>query len=219
MEFHGVFFDFDYTLGDATEAIVTGFRYGFDKMGLPLPQREQVRHTVGLTLEDGYTALTGDDRPERRAEFRRLYTEKAAPLQVEVTKLFPGAAELLSALKAAEIPAGVVSTKRTDTLRAVLEARGVLPYLVSLTGGDLVDRPKPDPQGLLAAVAALGLKPEQVLFCGDTLIDCETAHRAGTHFCAVLNGTTTRQDFAASGLPVDYMAEDLWALKAWLGLS
>ena len=218
MVFHGVFFDFDYTLGDATEAIVTGFRYGFEQMGLPEPEREAVRRTIGMTLEDGNTTLTGDHRPEQRARFRQLYTEKAAPLQVQVTKLFPGAAELLSALKEAGIPAGVVSTKRTDTLGAVLEARGVRQYLVSLTGGDKVDRPKPDPQGLLAALHELGLKPEEVLYCGDTLIDAETAHRAGTHFCAVLNGTTTRQDFEASSLPMDHAAEDLPDLKRWRGL-
>ncbi|MCI7473403.1 MAG: HAD-IA family hydrolase [Clostridiales bacterium] len=218
MGFQGVFFDFDYTLGDATEAIVAGFRYGFTQMGLPEPEREAVRHTIGMTLEDGYTTLTGDNRPEQRALFRQLYTEKAAPLQVQVTKLFPGAAELLSALKEASIPAGVVSTKRTDTLTAVLEARGVRQYLVSLTGGDKVDRPKPDPQGLLSALAELGLKPENVLYCGDTLIDAETAHRAGTHFCAVLNGTTTRQNFESSGLPMDHVAADLGDLKAWLGL-
>lgn len=218
MGFRGVFFDFDYTLGDATDAIVAGFHYGFAQMGLMEPEREAVRHTVGMTLEDSYTALTGDNRPEQRALFRKLYTEKAAPLQVEVTRLFPGAAELLSALKETNIPAGVVSTKRTDTLTAVLEARGVRQYLVSLTGGDKVDRPKPDPQGLLAAIQEPGLKPEEVLYCGDTLIDAETAHRAGTHFCAVLNGTTTRQDFEASGLPLDHVAEDLADLKAWLGL-
>ena len=218
MSFQGVFFDFDYTLGDATEAIVAGFQYGFEQMGLPEPEREAVRHTIGMTLEDGYTTLTGDQQPEQRALFRKLYTEKAGPLQVQVTRLFPGAAELLAALKEAGIPAGVVSTKRTDTLTAVLEARGVRQYLVSLTGGDKVDRPKPDPQGLLAALAELGLKPENVLYCGDTLIDAETAHRAGAHFCAVLNGTTTRQDFEASGLPLDHVAEDLGDLKAWLGL-
>ncbi len=218
MGFQGVFFDFDYTLGDATEAIVAGFQYGFEQMGLPEPEREAVRHTIGMTLEDGYTTLTGDQQPEQRALFRKLYTEKAGPLQVQVTKLFPGAAELLAALKEAGIPAGVVSTKRTDTLTAVLEARGVRQSLVSITGGDKVDRPKPDPQGLLAALAELGLKPENVLYCGDTLIDAETAHRARAHFCAVLNGTTTRQDFEASGLPLDHVAEDLGDLKAWLGL-
>lgn len=154
-----IFFDFDYTLGDATEAIVAGFLYGFQQMGLPEPEREAVRRTIGMTLENGYSALTGDNDPARRTQFRQLYVEKAGPLQVEVTRLFPGAEELLAALSGAGIPAGVVSTKRTSTLDAVLEARGVRQYLVSVTGGDKVDRPKPDPQGLLAALGSLAAEP------------------------------------------------------------
>ena len=34
MNFKAVFFDFDYTLADGTEAIVAGFRYAFGRMGL-----------------------------------------------------------------------------------------------------------------------------------------------------------------------------------------
>ena len=95
MKFKAVFFDFDYTLGDGTEAIVAGFRYAFEKLGLPEPDREAVRRTIGMMLEDEYTLLSGDADPAGRAEFRRLYTEKAGPLQVETTRLFPGAAKLL----------------------------------------------------------------------------------------------------------------------------
>ena len=143
MKFKAVFFDFDYTLGDGTEAIVAGFKYGFAQMGWPEPGYEEVRRTVGMPLEDEYTFLTGDADPENRARFRVLYTEKAGPLQVETTRLFPGALELLTALNRAGVPAGVVSTKRSDTLRDILEARGVLPLLSSITGGDQVSRPSP----------------------------------------------------------------------------
>ena len=219
MKFQAVFFDFDYTLGDGTEAIVAGFRYAFERLGLPEPDREAIRHTIGMVLEDGYTSLSGDASPAGRAEFRRLYTEKAAPLQVATTRLFPGGAELLRALKAAGIPAGIVSTKKTATLRDVLGALGVLPLLVSVTGGDLVSRAKPDPEGLLRAVGALGLSPGGVLFCGDTLIDAEAASRAGTHFCAVLNGTTPEGAFRKSPFPWDHIAPDLWDVKRWLGLD
>lgn len=218
MPYKAVFFDFDFTLADASEAIVTGFRYAFARMGLPEPEAEAVRRTIGMVLQDGYTALTGDDRPERREEFRRLYVEKANPMQVSCTRLFPGAVELLTALHEAGIPAGIVSTKRSDTLRSVLEPRGLLPLLVSITGGEQVSSPKPDPEGLLRAVAGLGLAPEQVLFCGDTVIDAETARRAGCPFCAVLNGTTTEADFQARALPRAHTAPDLWDLKHWLGL-
>ena len=218
MRWKGVFFDFDYTLGDSTPAILAGFRYAFARMGLPEPEDEAVRHTIGMMLEDEYTALSGDTDPGRRAEFRRLYAEKAGPLQPVVTQLFPGARELLEALDQAGILTGVVSTKGGHILRAILEARGVLPLLASVTGGDQVSRPKPDPEGLLAAIRAQGLTPGEVLYCGDTLIDAEAAQRGGVPFCAVLNGTTGEADFRASGFPAVHIAPDLWELKRWLGL-
>ena len=219
MDYKAVFFDFDYTLGDATQAIVAGFQYAFAQMGLPEPAVEDVCHTIGMVLQDAYTALTGDADTAHRENFRRLYVEKAAPLQVECTRLFPGAVELLTALHRAGIPAGIISTKNSATLRAVLEARGVSHLLSCITGGDMVSKAKPDPEGLLSAVAAHSLTPDQVLFCGDTLIDGETARRAGTHFCAVLNGTTSSADFLRHQTPCAHMAGDLWDLKQWLGLK
>ena len=117
------------------------------------------------------------------------------------------------------IPTGIVSTKKTATIRDVAEARGITPLLSSILGGDQVSAPKPDPEGLLASLTALGLEPHEVLFCGDTVIDGEAARRAGTHFCAVLNGTTTFEEFQTRRIPCDHVAGDLWDLKQWLGLN
>lgn len=216
MNWSAVLFDFDYTLGDATEAIVAGFQYAFAQMGHPVPEREAVRQTVGRPLEESYTLLTGDGDPARRAEFYARYKQKADPLQVPATRLFPGALELLEALRGQGVPAGVVSTKGSAVLRAVLTARGADHLVASITGGDQVKAPKPDPEGLLGAVRGLGLAPDGVLFCGDTVIDAETAQRAGTAFCAVLNGTTGAAAFAP--FPHVHIAPDLWDLKEWLGL-
>lgn len=38
MVYPAVLFDFDYTLGDATDAIVAGFAAGFAALGLPEPE-------------------------------------------------------------------------------------------------------------------------------------------------------------------------------------
>ena len=60
MNFKAVFFDFDYTLADGTEAIVAGFRYAFGRMGLPEPTEEAIRPTIGMVLEDEFTFLSGE---------------------------------------------------------------------------------------------------------------------------------------------------------------
>ena len=216
MRYHAVLFDFDYTLGDATESIVAGFRHAFEKMGLPEPAEGAVRRTVGYLLKDGYTMLTGDSSPERQEEFVRLFQEKCRPMQPKTTRLLPGVRALLEALKAAGVPMGIITSKRDSALQAVLEALGIRELFAITISGDQVHAPKPDPAGLLRAMENLGVTGDEVLYCGDTVIDAETARRAGTHFAAVTTGVTPAGEFAS--YPCDYIARDMVDMKAWLGL-
>ena len=216
MRYAAVIFDFDYTLGDATDAIVAGYTAGLTGLGWPAPEREAVRRTVGLPLELGYTWLTGDQDPAHQGEFRRLFTQVAHPMQAAGVPLFPGAAELLEGLRAAGVHTGIVSTKRAVVLEEALAPHPCARCLEFIIGGDQVSASKPDPEGLNAALARLGLKPEQALYVGDTVIDAETAQRAGTDFVPVLNGATPAEDFDI--WPHQMVAEDLAQLRVWLGV-
>lgn len=215
-QYKAVLFDFDYTLGDATEVIVAGFQHAFPIMGHPVPDRESIRRMVGYHLLDAYTLLTGDNDPARRLQFQGLFRAAAHPMQVEHTLLFPGTAELLNALHASGVRLGMVSTKNAGVLEAVLTHYGVRSLFSLIVGGDMVAIPKPDPQGLNDAIAALGVDKADVLYCGDTVLDAEAAQRAGVDFAAVLNGTTTADAFPA--FPFVHIAPDLHDLQVWLGL-
>lgn len=222
MRCKAVLFDFDYTLGDSTGPIAMGYRGGLTAMGWPAPTVEQVRPTIGHTLQDGYTMLTGDGNEARRDEFFHRFQEavgeqavlRGDAAMITETKFFPGARELLCALKEAGVAAGIVSTKLGTTIRAIFAYNGMEGAVWPVIGGEDVARAKPDPQGLHTALSQLGLRPEQVLFCGDTVIDARTAKAAGSDFCAVLNGTTPGSAFGP--YPCVHIAPDLWELKDWL---
>ena len=214
--FQAVCFDFDYTLGDCTDSIVAGFVHGLTGLGWPAPDREAVRKTVGFLLEDAYSMLTGDLDPERQAKFRALFSEVAVERQRRETTLFPGAEELLRGLKARGVKTAIVSTKRGDTIEIILERLGLADTVDLVVGSADVKRHKPDPEGLLFVLDRLGVRPENALFCGDTVLDAGAAQNAGTHFAAVLNGTTPASAFGQF-LP-DHIAPDLWDLAEWLGL-
>ncbi|MEA4954043.1 MAG: HAD family hydrolase [Pseudoflavonifractor sp.] len=216
MKYQAVFFDFDYTLGDATTSIYEGFVYAFGQMGYPTPGLENVRRTVGHMLEDEFTMLTGETDPARRAEFRHWFREKVGNTQAKKTLLLPGAEELLRALKDAGVKVGVITSKWSTTLGKILARYNLLELMSYTVGGENVSRPKPDPEGLNGGMAALGLAPTDVLYCGDTVIDAETAQRAGVDFSAVLNGTTPAEDF--TNYPNVHVAPDLLELRVWLGL-
>lgn len=214
MKYRAVLFDFDYTLGDSTKPIVASYTAALTAMGWPEPEREAVRRTVGYTLEDGYTMLTGDADEEHRKEFFRRFKAHAASIMVTDTVLCPGAAELLDWLNESGIPAGIVSTKGGDVLEAIFQRQGLRSRLTLIVGGQDVTKVKPDPEGLDFAVERLKEDKNAVLFCGDTVIDAETARRAGVDFCAVLNGTTPAEAFA--DYPHVHIAPDLADLLRWL---
>lgn len=216
MNYKAALFDFDYTLGDATASIYEGYCFGFEKMGYPQPELEAVRRTVGYILEDGFTMITGETAEEKRKEFRGWFQQQVEGRQAELTKLFPGAAELLHALHEKGVRVGVVTSKRATTLRDILRRYELLELMDITIGGEMVKSPKPDPEGLNTAIAALGVEKEQVLYCGDTVIDAGTAQNAGVDFSAVLNGTTPASEFER--FPSVHIAPDLVELKAWLGV-
>lgn len=222
MRYKAILFDFDYTLGNSTGPITFGYRTGLSAMGWPAPSEEQVRPTIGHTLQDGYTMLTGDTDPARRDEFFHRFQEavgelaiqQGSTLMITETKLFPGAKELLTRLKDAGVLTAIVSTKLGATIRAIFAHNGISPLMDLIIGGEDVTRAKPDPEGLLRALDRLGLTAEQVLFCGDTTIDARTAQAGGADFCAVLNGTTPASAFAA--FPHVHIAPSLDELHGWL---
>lgn len=214
MSYSGVFFDFDYTLGDATEAIVAGFIYGLYTMGYPLPTREEIRGTVGYVLEDSFTNITGETDKAKREEFSHLYRAISTPVQITTATLFPGTRELLETLRAKGVKLAVVSSKPGPILKEIFAYQGITHLFDFIIGPESVHMPKPDPAGILAALETTGLGKDQVLYCGDTVIDAGAAKNAGVDFCPVLNGTTPAEAFAA--WPHVHLAPTLDDLRTWL---
>ena len=115
------------------------------------------------------------------------------------------------------IKCGIVSSKRGDTIEIIMERYKVLDCLELVIGSHDVQNHKPHPEGLLAAMERLGVSKEEILFCGDTVIDAETAKNAGCDFAAVLNGTTEAPAFDA--WPHVCVAGDLNELARQLGIG
>ena len=213
MNYKAVLFDFDYTLGDSTEPIVNSYTAALTELGWPAPDREAVRATIGHTLQDGYTMLTGDTDEEHRQAFVPRFKGHSKPIMVRDSVLCPGAREVLVWLWEQGVRTGMVSTKGSEQIAGIFEKYGLREGMELIIGGQDVTKNKPDPEGMNLAVERLGLAKQEVLFCGDTVIDAETAKRAGVDFCAVLNGTTPAEAFVE--FPHVHIAPDLADLLVW----
>lgn len=194
MKYQAVVFDFDYTLGDATEGIVESVNYALKNMGYLPADRESIRKTIGLSLKNTYRELTKDMSEEKGELFAAYFREKADLVMVAHTELFPDTLELLRYLKSQGLRTGIVTTKYHYRIDAILDKCQAADAVDMIVGGEDVKAPKPDPEGLLLVLAAWDLSPKQILYVGDSTVDARTAEAAGVDFAGVTTGTTTREE-------------------------
>jgi phosphoglycolate phosphatase-like HAD superfamily hydrolase len=89
----------------------------------------------------------------------------------------------------ARLPTAVVTLLPVDVATQVLVANGIgvgpgAPVDL-IVGRDPVIRPKPEPDGVLAACRRLGASPGESVMIGDSTWDAEAARRAGVGFVGV----------------------------------
>lgn len=188
-------FDFDYTLADSSKGIVTCFRHVLNRHGFSSVDDYTIKRTIGKTLEESFSILTGETSPSVLASFKAEYVKEADTYMTVNTFLFPETANVLVGLKERGAQIGVISTKYRFRIMELLGQKLPQGLLDVVVGGEDVTQPKPDPQGLLLGMERLGADKDTTLYIGDSLVDAETARRAGVDFLAVLHGMTTREEF------------------------
>lgn len=189
-----IIFDFDYTLVDSAQGTIDGVNFAFEEMGLPIASDDAVRRTIGLSLPDILTALAGDAYVKSVDEFTRLFFQRADETMVALAEFYPGVPQTVKALRGLGIQLAIVSQKTRRYIQPILEKENLLGSFEAIVGGGDAAY-KPDPEGLLLAVAQTGSAPENCLYVGDSVTDAETARRAAVPFITVLSGVTPRAAF------------------------
>lgn len=191
-----IIFDFDYTLADSSRGIVECINYALTMMGQPPCSEDACHATIGLSLPETLRTLTGLHTPEQAATFVRHFTARADVVMVPSATLYPGVPDLLRRLTGRGLTLGILSSKYAYRIRQILDGQGIVECFAAIVGGEDVQRPKPDPQGLHRLLNRLGQTAEQVILVGDSLVDAQTAQAGAVRFIAVLQGTTNAQAFA-----------------------
>ena len=205
-------FDFDYTLADSSRGIVYCFNQVLEKHGFNDISDEMIKRTIGMTLQNSFEVLTGENDSDKISNYVKEYVKTADGCMTDNTVLFPETAEVLETLKENGVKLGIVSTKYRYRIKEVLDREFEGELIDVIVGGEDVTTHKPSPEGLLLAIEKLNSKPDNCLYIGDSTIDAETAQVAGVDFYGVLNGATTKEEL--SKYPNIMIAKDLNNLLA-----
>lgn len=196
MNYTTYLFDFDYTLADSSRGIVTCFRNVLTRHGYTEVTDDVIKHTIGKTLEESFSILTGVTDAGQLAGFKAEYRKEADTHMTVNTVLFLETKSVLTALKDGGAQLGIISTKYRFRIKELLDQHFPEGFINIIVGGEDVKEAKPSPEGLLFAIKQLQSAKTETLYIGDSTIDAEAAQAAGIDFAGVTHGVTTAKELS-----------------------
>ena len=210
-------FDCDGTLVDGQAGVVNAMEAAFAEVGLPAPDRHQVRRIVGLSLPQAIGLLAPQASERRRTAADAAYRDAfraAREAGSLVEPLYDGIAELIVTLAGDGWLLGVATGKSQRGLEHCLAMHGLSAHFVTLQTAD--NHPsKPHPSMIEAALAETGVSPDNCVMIGDTAFDIAMAVNAGVRAVGVDWGYHTAQELRDAG--AEAVAADPAHLKELLG--
>lgn len=199
--YKGMIFDLDGTLADTVESMAAAGNKALEVCGLKAQPVESYKYFAGDgadTLVRRALAAAGDSEGiwfEKAFAEYKLFFQKDCTYKV---KPYDGICAMLEEVKKKGIKIAVVSNKPHERTLEVVETLFGKGFFDMVVGQREGIAKKPDPVGVLEAVRAFGLAPEECLYIGDTNVDMETGHRAGMFTVGVLWGFRDREELEAN---------------------
>jgi phosphoglycolate phosphatase len=183
-----IVFDLDGTLVDSRRDLAESTNEMLATYGAPPFPIDDVARMVGegaKKLVERALAAAGLDpaEPEALQRFRDIYDRRL----LMHTRPYEGIPALVRDLSAAHTLA-VLTNKPEAPSRRLLDAFELAVAFRRVIGGDSEWPRKPDPAGLRALMREFGATPQSTVLVGDSMIDVETARRAGVPMCVALYG-------------------------------
>lgn len=194
-------FDLDGTLIDSRETIQQAMQDAFTAMGLPPPDYQAVRRTIGLGLVEVMQALApelAETEQKRLAHFYReaFVLNRASGRGRE--PLYVGARDLIEALFADGWHLGIATGKARRGLEHFFDMHGMRAMFHAAFCAE--DGPgKPHPFMVQANLAALNIEARRALLVGDATHDMAMARAAQVRGIGVSWGFGMSEEILAAG--------------------
>ena len=184
-------FDWDGTLMNSINFIVTSMQAAFTVANLPVPSNEEVKAIIGLSLFKAVKQLSPKLSNERCDEITVLYKQQYAALDKSALALFDGAYDLLVELHSQGKQLAVATGKSRDGLELLFEKTNTKHFFnYSKTIDEAIS--KPDPDMIYQILQLCNVERHEAVMIGDSNFDIEMATNASIDSIGVTMGAISR---------------------------
>lgn len=191
-----VLFDLDGTLTDSGEGIINCAVFAMERLGIPVPPREELGVFVGPPLWDTFRQFgVPADRVDEAVE---IFRSRYVPIGKFENTPYPGIRETLEALRAQGRKLYVATSKPEVTAREILEHFDLSRYFAEICGAT-VDKTRTSKEDVIAYLLSLDACRENSVMVGDTAFDVIGAAAHGIPTIGAAWGYGKTEDMVSAG--------------------
>jgi phosphoglycolate phosphatase len=181
-----IIFDFDGTIANTSEDIVSAVNFALSKVGLEPRDKDFIwKYSSKLQMIDD---ILGKSNMHLTREVSKYYFQYYEKHPVDHTRLKAGVRELLEDTKG--IKKVILSNKYKWLLEKILNELGIRQYFLEVFGADSFPKTKPDPYPLLQIINKYRTSKANTIFIGDSITDIIASKSAGIKCIIVPSGVT-----------------------------
>ena len=191
-----VLFDLDGTLTDSGEGIINCAVFAMERLGIPVPPREELGVFVGPPLWDTFRQFgVPTDRVDEAVE---IFRSRYVPIGKFENTPYSGIRETLEALRAQGRKLYVATSKPEVTAREILEHFDLSRYFAEICGAT-VDKTRTSKEDVIAYLLSLDACRENSVMVGDTAFDVIGAAAHGIPTIGAAWGYGKTEDMVSAG--------------------
>ena len=191
-----VLFDLDGTLTDSGEGIINCAVFAMERLGIPVPPREELGVFVGPPLWDTFRQFgVPADRVDEAVE---IFRSRYVPIGKFENTPYPGIREVLEVLRAQGRKLYVATSKPEVTAREILEHFDLSRYFTEICGAS-VDKTRSSKEDVIAYLLSLDACKEHTVMVGDTAFDVIGAAAHGIPTIGAAWGYGKTEDMVSAG--------------------
>jgi len=186
-----ILFDLDGTLVDTVKDIRNALNYALSPYGTIHLSVEQTKQLIGEGISRLMEKCLGKEGVQWRDAAIKRFLDYYSRHLVNNSTVYPYVRETLEKLSGYK--KAIISNKREDLSRNLLEKLDLLKHFELIIGSDTTPERKPSAAPVIHALAKFNIRPHEAVIVGDSNYDMEAGKKAGIKTIAVTYGYRERR--------------------------